>query len=392
MDDIVLPYVTTHAPATTEVHIRSDGCKAQFKCAANFHWVSQQSQEGCGLFVQWSFFESCHGKCLCDPEGGALKNAARNHELHISDQAEQLKDSEAFYNWAQQKSGLHRPKLSLGQKKGRGIFRRFFYWIPSKGIGAVDRSRLPQLTAEGTSRLHEFVDIGVVGTVSTRRASCHQCQSCWSGARENCENAFYTGATKELKITRKQVPAAAAARIDRATLNREAVERAERAAEGSIVCIETHKDEQSYPWCIGTVVKRMCDAPAASAPYDSSNDPVHFEPLRAGEPALQVTMYEALQPGSSTYTLSTLTIWVPARRIRVIDLQLQETRESRLNNARRRFKIEESSLRDIHIAMPTMHDLWVVDKVLQYRCIYGEEQWLIKWKEFASNQNTWEPW
>ena len=38
---------------------------------------------------------------------------------------------------------------------------RYFYFIPSKGHGAVDRSRLPKLEAEGTSKLHEFIDIGV---------------------------------------------------------------------------------------------------------------------------------------------------------------------------------------------------------------------------------------
>ena len=58
-----------------------------------------------------------------------------------------------------------------GPKQGRGIYRRFFYWIPSKGVGAVNRSRLPTLMAEGTSKLHEFVDVSRPGKVSTRRAS-----------------------------------------------------------------------------------------------------------------------------------------------------------------------------------------------------------------------------
>ena len=58
------------------------------------------------------------------------------------------------------KSGLETPTKQLAEKKGRGIYRRFFYFIPSKGTGAVDRSRLPTLNADGTSKLHEFIDIG----------------------------------------------------------------------------------------------------------------------------------------------------------------------------------------------------------------------------------------
>merc|ERR1711988_1703514 len=91
LDDFILPYVKRVAPTVTEGHGRSDGCKAQFKCAAHFQWVSKQKAEGCGLAIPWSFFVSCHGKCYCDPEGGTFKNAARHHELTVSERSEQLK-------------------------------------------------------------------------------------------------------------------------------------------------------------------------------------------------------------------------------------------------------------------------------------------------------------
>ena len=84
LDDFIFPYIKRVAPSVTHIHGRSDGCKAQFKCAAHFDWCSRQKAEGSGITIDWSFFESCHGKCYCDPEGGALKNAARLHELHIS--------------------------------------------------------------------------------------------------------------------------------------------------------------------------------------------------------------------------------------------------------------------------------------------------------------------
>lgn len=393
-DDFIVPYLKENAPSVTALRVRSDGCKAQFKCAANFHWISRQTVEGTGFKITWSFFASCHGKCYCDPEGGTLKNAARHHEITISphDQANQLKEPYQLFTWARDKSGLGRPKLTLRQKKGRGIYRRFFYWVPSKGTGAVNRSRLPKFKAQGTARLHEFTDIGVVGTVWTRRAACNQCESCWDGDQSNCENREYTGPPLELQITCEAVPTAAAQRMDRATLNREAIARSEQAAVGCVVCIETHNDEQIVPWVLGSVVRAAQGAPSTSAPYNPSTGGIRFEPVRAGEPALEVTLYEPLQPGSSTYFLSDLIMWVPARRVRVIDVELRDARESRLSGGRNRFKIEDSSLLQIRAAMPTANDDWEVEHVMQYRCMYGVEQWLVKWVGYDIDHNSWETW
>ena len=121
--------------------------------------------------------------------------------------AHMLKTLWDFYIWARDKSGLQTPAKSLEEKHGKGIFRRFFYWIPAKGVGAVSRTRLPTFkSAKGSSRLHEFVDIGVPGTVSTRRASCHQCEQCWAGNRRECLNKAYCGSPKELEIEREHTP------------------------------------------------------------------------------------------------------------------------------------------------------------------------------------------
>lgn len=303
--------------------------QAQFKCAANFYWVSRQTVEGGGIRINWSFFTSCHGKCYCDPEGGTLKNAARNYELNVSDRAMQMKQSYDLFLWARDRSGLSRPRYSLHQKKGRGIYRRFFYWIPSKGIGAVNRLNLPKLKAEGTSKLHEFVDIGVVGTVSTRRASCHRCDGCWDAVnRSQCANSSYVGTPIELSITRDIVPAAAAQRMNRATLNRDAIERARGAAIGSIVCIETHHEEQMHPWVLGRILQGARDAVTASTPFEPAKDLIRFDSYRANEPILRVQLYEAVDVGSCTYFASEITALAPAKSVRVVDIKLQEARAS----------------------------------------------------------------
>ena len=42
--------------------------------------------------------------------------------------------------------------------------------------------------------------------------------------------------------------------------------------------------------------------------------------------------------------------------------------------------------------MPSASDDREVEKVVQYRCLYGVEQWLVKWKGYAEDRNTWEKW
>eukprot|EP00966_Prymnesium_polylepis_P003376 77462-Prymnesium_polylepis.1 len=59
-DDHIFTYIKSAAPSVKVVCVRSDGCKAQFKCTTHFGWISRQSAEGCGMIVRWSFFESCH--------------------------------------------------------------------------------------------------------------------------------------------------------------------------------------------------------------------------------------------------------------------------------------------------------------------------------------------
>ena len=340
--------------------------------------------------MNWSFFESCHGKCYCDPEGGTAKNAARKHELRSRHHV--CKSSEDLYKWAVEESGLATPSQPLESKGGRGIFRRFFSFIPSKGIGAVDRSRLPKFKAEGTSRLHEFVDIGVPGTVSTRRAACHMCTNCWDGRRRDCTNMAYTGTPTELTITRECEPVTSLSRVTRSQLDQGGLERAEKAAVGSNVCVETHNAEQSVQWVVGNVVVRAHTADAASPAFDESQDAIRFDAVRTGDRVLRVRLFEALEPGSSTYTLSDVEILVVAKRVRVLDVVLDELRQgARSAQRRRRFVIAPESLQQIRAEMPTSDDEWEVEAVLQYRTYYRQEQWLIKWKGYGEDRNTWEP-
>ena len=58
----------------------------------------------------------------------------------------------------------------------------------------------------------------------------------------------------------------------------------------------------------------------------------------------------------------------------------------------KRLTIADQSLHDIRASMPTASDSWEVEAVAEYRFINGLEQWLVKWKDYGEDHNTWEPW
>ena len=78
-------------------------------------------------------------------------------------------------------------------------------------------------------------------------------------------------------------------------------------------------------------------------------------------------LYEALEPGSTTYVPSNITTLAPARRVRVIDVSLDEIRSTQRSGAaaRKRFKINDASLQTIRAEMPTSSDDWQVESVVQ---------------------------
>lgn len=163
-----------------------------------------------------------------------------------------LKTSEDFYTWASTSSGLETTTKTFEEKNGRGIYRRFFYFIPIKGPGSVNRINRKKFdSAKGSSRLHEFTDIGVPGTVSTRRAACHQCQPCWNGDRRRCENKEFVGEPSEMRLKPTHTPTTSLSRVTRTTINHAAVQRASAAAVDSCVCVETGRSEKQVPWALG---------------------------------------------------------------------------------------------------------------------------------------------
>ena len=105
-----------------------------------------------------------------------------------------------------------------------------------------------------------------------------------------------------------------------------------------------------------------------------------------------------LEAGSSTYVESDTTILVAARSVRVVKVLLEHVRTSSRGNItghatdRARLAIHKKSLLQIRAEMPSADDSWEVEAVVQFRSYYRKEQWLVKWKGYGEDRNTWEPW
>ena len=177
-------FIAIAAPdATFHTHFaRSDGWKAQFKCAQHFLWISKQQAE-IGTRVKWSFSCSCHGKDRVDSENGRAKHACRCREEFEAgkDETKPIRTSKEMYQFLS--TELKYPARPIEEKKMLGIFRRHAFYIPLVGPGKVNRNvpGASTLHVEHSSKLHEFEDCGRPRIILTRPRSCHQCRDCLTG-------------------------------------------------------------------------------------------------------------------------------------------------------------------------------------------------------------------
>jgi hypothetical protein len=232
-------------------HARSDGCKAQYKCAQHFYYVSCQ-QALTGIRLDWCFSCSCHGKDLVDPENGRAKHMAREHENNVGDNDEKsLRTSFELYKFLLKV--FHTPNRDLLDKGMRGIYKREIWYIPVKGEGAVNRRVKQCDTLDGSNKLHQFEDIGVPGFIRVRERSCHRCSDCWRGRSDFCsclEMQQYGSRLEELRPF--TVPPRA---VTRSQLSEEGKSMSEAAELGDFICVEI--DDLQEPWMIGRVKKHV---------------------------------------------------------------------------------------------------------------------------------------
>ena len=127
---------------------------------------------------------------------------------------------------------------------------------------------------------------------------------------------------------------------------------------------------------------------------------IELDHARESDMVVRVQLYEPIDTGSTTYTLSPLEVLIPARRIRVANVELKEVPRAAQTQASSRskrhatadfpvarptdkFKLMPEALLEIRAEMPTVDDSWDVEDVVQYRTYYRKEQWLIKWQGYG---------
>ena len=228
-------------------HARSDGCKAQYKCAQHFYYISRQ-QATTGIRLDWQFSCSCHGKDLVDPEMGRAKAMAREHENNVGDNDNKsLRTTAELYSFLS--THFKKPTRDLLLKKMRGIYKREVWITQVKGEGAVNRRVKQCDTLDGSSKLHQFEDIGIEGFLRVRERSCHRCPDCWGGRSDFCccmDMQHYPSELVELK------PFTTPSRsLTRSQLSKEGEEMSETVAEGDYICVEV--DSLQEPWMIARV-------------------------------------------------------------------------------------------------------------------------------------------
>jgi hypothetical protein len=114
---------------------------------------------------------------------------------------------------------------TIFEKKGRGIYRRFFHFVPASGTGSVNRRIPTSETLDGSSKLHVFAgeplqpalivmcrpqahnasaDQGARGKLGTRQLSCYTCSNCSKFlSPTDCKNVAGLGGLKEEELSLK---------------------------------------------------------------------------------------------------------------------------------------------------------------------------------------------
>ena len=259
------------------IHSFSDGCAAQFKCAAFLLFLSLFFTRFL-LKITWNWFCSAHGKCDCDPEGGSFKHKATAHENKDDPNAasrKTIRTPKALTDFG--RGSCSSTTQDFYSKNGGGVYRRFYHHVPMKGSGSISRFRRLVRSCNSTliesqsrakrliSKLHRAINNGYDHHLMVSERPCYR-TSC------ACKGMNYLQCTTSTKTKCVQIE------LDPASDNRTpaptsgalagaAYRIAEEAVEGELMAMETESDETVY-WVVQATKTSATAAPApAPAQY-----------------------------------------------------------------------------------------------------------------------------
>lgn len=245
--------------------------------------------------------------------------------------------------------------LFHADKKGRGIYRRFFHHLPSHGAGAVDyRKRLSCFAMEGSRAMHQIRDTGVECKVLVRDRSCHGCDKCWVGDWDHCDHIELVGPTDHVTLN---PPSQIVQRILRS--------HAALKAHGQKLCTDAGKTligkfvavelawadarTDAEPYCIVRVDSVVKKHKEGTTKCTGQDDKTWMGALRRNDLFFMATKLEPISHGSSIYAITKKEFWVFPDDVRVIDVKLTElaTTNTRGKSAAQKLSLAIESKREI---------------------------------------------
>jgi hypothetical protein len=244
-DKILTPFMKENISPDLErweIHLAdSDGAPTQFDLADQYLWISYQLAIH-GIRMDWTLNCSCHGKNKVDPENGGAKNMVLAAMLTESDiqQSKRIESASAAADFLRE--NYSKPYVDILSKKCVGILKRVVVFVPSSGLGSIDRNIKKCKALKGSKPYRQFTDVGVPGVVGIRLASCHECIGCRGlCARAACANVDICGPVERVAL---EPEAISERRLTRHALQERGVSLCEDIEEGTLVAVElTHESE-----------------------------------------------------------------------------------------------------------------------------------------------------
>lgn len=173
-EDEALKILASEIPDLKKVHEWTDGCAAQYKAKNSFYILSQR---GTSPVITRDYFETSHGKGVCDGLGAVVKNTA--HHAVLSGKMVIAGPSDLYKHCRTKLEHAGRTnKTTVGQQKSISI--RQFLYIDSKDINRPEVSVLP---IKGTRKIHAVRNSNM--DFQSRSLSCY-CEGCRSDGQ--CRN------------------------------------------------------------------------------------------------------------------------------------------------------------------------------------------------------------
>ena len=263
----------------SNVHMWSDGCCADFKCATLLLWLSVISAQTCVIW-HWNWFCSCHGKTdECDAGGGAFKRAVDGLELS-GVRGAFFDHALAIVKYSQEKLRHPRPEQPDAWffNGGKGVFRRWYHHIPARGRHSIKRQiakakdgknitlEKNSSTAFPISSMHRAMSNNMYEYhLHCATRSCYSCTECKKGKYTRCIRSEEDKASElvpwlkgrcshELQEVVVEARTVEKDQYSHAGLVELGNSVFDAAAEGEILALESQSDDQPF-WLVRLVKK-----------------------------------------------------------------------------------------------------------------------------------------